>query len=355
MPRFVTKIIELFQTFNVRFGVMAVGPTGGGKSCCYRALQEAMTTLHEDDPEDGRFQPVRTYVFNPKCITMGELYGEFNALTQEWTDGIASSMIRAAVTLTTQNDDYQWVVFDGPVDALWIENMNTVLDDNMTLCLANGERIKLNSKMHMLFEVADLAVASPATVSRCGMVYLTPENMTWQPRVTSWMQKELYPAVDKAKPPLTQELCDYLYECFDATVDAGIKCVRSNAEMVPTVDSQLTDSLCSLFVAMLPIAKINLKEDIAKLKPMVANIFTFCYVWSIGAALDESSWTAFDDMVREQFADRIKMPASGVVYDFFIEGGTCDFKLWKEITPDFVFNAKMPFFSMLVPTVDTVR
>lgn len=116
---------------------------------------------------------------------MGELYGEENADTKEWTDGLASKIIRKFAK--DDADKRNWCVFDGPVDALWIENMNTVLDDNLTLCLANGERIKLRWEMRMLFEVQDLSVASPATVSRCGMVYMTPSELGWKPYMQSWI------------------------------------------------------------------------------------------------------------------------------------------------------------------------
>lgn len=153
---------------------MNIGFTGAGKTVCYEILQKVMTYMREmkDHPNEA-YQSVKKIVFNPKAIDMGELYGYVDLETQEWYDGLASKEMRNASMETTE--EKTWVVFDGPVDALWIENMNTVLDDNMTLCLSNGQRIKLRTQMRMLFEVNDLEVASPATVSRCGMVYFTQE------------------------------------------------------------------------------------------------------------------------------------------------------------------------------------
>ena len=88
MPAFIDKVIQMYEMTVVRHGLMLVGPTGGGKTTCYRMLKSALTRLREEGHENESFQKIHAYVFNPKCIKMGELYGEYNLMTNEWTDGL---------------------------------------------------------------------------------------------------------------------------------------------------------------------------------------------------------------------------------------------------------------------------
>lgn len=111
VPGFHAKIIQLFDILNIRFGASVVGPTGAGKSTCFRILAATMTTLFRSGSKNPQFQEVQFEILNPKAITMGELYGEINEVTQEWRDGLASTIMRRAVS--DDSPSRKWTIFDG--------------------------------------------------------------------------------------------------------------------------------------------------------------------------------------------------------------------------------------------------
>ncbi|CAH8459226.1 unnamed protein product [Dicrocoelium dendriticum] len=173
----VVKVVQLHETLQYRHSVMVVGPTCGGKTAVLDVYTKALKVMGIN---------TKTYTINPKDRSVSELYGFLEPSSREWIDGLLSYLFRLMNQVSEANER-RFLVFDGDVDAMWIENMNSVMDDNKVLTLVNGERIRLQPSCSLLVEVSHLQYASPATVSRCGMVYVDPANLGYLPYWNSWI------------------------------------------------------------------------------------------------------------------------------------------------------------------------
>jgi dynein heavy chain len=253
-------------------------------------------------------------------------------------------------SLNEGSENRKWIIFDGPVDAVWIENMNTVLDDNKTLCLANSERIKLPSTLHMLFEVQDLKVASPATVSRCGMVYMEQVHVGMSSLVRTWGATTLREVAGlKAAKTLVGTIEEYL----SATVDfLRLEC----KEKVATSNNQITASLLHLIEGKLsaePEPK-QLSQD----KDLMNALLVWCVVWSLGANIVDSSRARFAEWCKTKFAPLVSPRYAALLldpYGSFVDLAARDVKPWTAIMPEFKYDPAVPYFGILVPTIDTAR
>jgi dynein heavy chain len=263
------------------------------------------------------------------------------------------------------------------VDAIWIENMNTVLDDNKKLCLNSGEIVAMQGLMNMIFEVQDLAVASPATVSRCGMVYVQPSLLGWRPVMQSWL--------DTLPAGVAPEHKEQITALFDWLVPPCLRVATKICKMPqPMQEINLAQSLMRLLDSLLDEFKdagkiASMKEALVSV--WIDSLFLFSLVWSIGASVDEEGRTKFDAYLRKlMFNDvpeelvpwmtpglkgqgkvKCKPFPSGsetnpeTVYDFCFDKPSGTWRRWVDLTEDVPIGEDAAYSSIIVPTVDTIR
>lgn len=226
--------------------------------------------------------------------------------------------------------------------------MNSVMDDNKMLTLASNERIPLKPHMRLIFEIRDLRFATPATVSRAGILYISTDDGTqWQSLIQSWIFKQIYNETVKEK----------LKECFDMYVKPTLKWMAKNVAPIVTLqDMNFVQTLLFMLDGSLQSTNVE-TENLDALE----KIFVFAMIWAMGSAL-----TITDDGIdhRKLFSDwwrtewrGVKIPTQYTIFDYWYDPNSNSFELWSKspfLSSEMMeYNSSTPMTSVTVPTPET--
>ena len=266
------------------------------------------------------------------------MFGKMDAATGDWTDGVFAVLWRKGTKAKTQNT---WIILDGPVDAIWIENLNTVLDDNKLLTLANGDRIPMSAAMKAFFEPENLMNASPATVSRMGIIYVSIAVLGWEPLVPSWLATRRPKEADNLKP-LFERFIPPLIECLNKQVKA----------VMYSTDGIYLNSCFKLLEALLESSVAN-KTFCSE--EQMERLFIYSLCWSFGALLELEDRVVFDKNLRA-LAQNAPPQKDDTCWEYFVtEKG--DWSHWSSevVSWQYPSDYDPKFAELLIPTLDSIR
>ncbi|CAD8087288.1 unnamed protein product [Paramecium sonneborni] len=322
---FIQKCVQMDQLMEVSHGIMIIGETMSGKSQLIDVL------AHKHNYQINKI--------NPKTLQIDQLFGKLDRNTKQFYDGVIPIIFRQQIN--------QFIVFDGPVDTQWIENLNTVLDDNKKLCLSSGEIIRLYDKTQIIFETSDLQQASPATVSRCGMLFM--EQLDWKIILDNQYFNETM-----------QKKALWLFDCTLGFIQGKF--------YIPCTESQLVQQTLKMM------RTFNYRNDDQQL-----NVLLFCILWVIGGICDEIQRkimnqmimkliTASNDVIQQfsiknkyqyepqalhlRFMEPVNKPN---LYDFYFDINKNCWLFWSVDSQQSQINQQKSFDNLYIKCIDTIK
>ncbi|XP_063237430.1 dynein heavy chain, cytoplasmic isoform X2 [Bacillus rossius redtenbacheri] len=368
------KVLQLYQICNLNHGLMMVGPSGSGKTTAWKVLLKALE----------RFEGIEgvAHVIDPKAISKEALYGVLDPNTREWTDGLFTHILRKIIdNVRGEINKRQWIIFDGDVDPEWVENLNSVLDDNKLLTLPNGERLSLPPNVRVMFEVQDLKYATLATVSRCGMVWFSEDVLSTEMIFENYMFRLRHIPLEESdedsgfgkkadkedilSPALQvqNEVASILQPYF-APDGLVVRCLEFSMKQEHIMDFTRLRALSSLFSMLNQVVRNVLLYNHAhldfplpgeQLERNIPKCLVYALLWSFAGDAKLKVRSDLGDFIRS--VTTVPLPPSNnmpiIDYEVTIQGEWCP---WSNKVPQIeVETHKVAAPDIVVPTLDTVR
>ncbi|CAD6999081.1 unnamed protein product [Ceratitis capitata] len=269
----IKKALQLQEQLNKRMGVVVVGPPGCGKSTVITLLRQALMSTAMKSTSKTASQ-IRLHTINPKSMSRVQLLGRLDPETRQWMDGVLTNT--AVIVNAEPSNVHSWIVCDGSIDPEWIEALNSVLDDNRLLTLPSGWRIQFGSNVNFIFETDDVRHASPATISRMGIVNMNPADFPQAQILETMLAKEefgdlLHTYIEELFKPAAQWLEKEYLHCLPALNTWTL--LRALLLRLRTVQSreEFSVTLCRSLYGFLPPERHN---EFANFIYERANIYT---------------------------------------------------------------------------------
>jgi dynein heavy chain 1 len=364
-----TKITQLYQIQGIHHGVMMVGNSGSGKSVIWKLLLRALQRI---EGVEGVY-----HIIDSKVMSKEALYGNLDSTTREWTDGLFTSILRKIVdNLRGEDSKRHWIVFDGDVDPEWVENLNSVLDDNKLLTLPNGERLNLPPNVRILFEVETLKYATLATVSRCGMVWFSDDTVTHSMMLSNYLEilrHNVFDELDEdtsgqtiANALLVQEqAADILEHCLgkENLIANALEEAGKFSHIMEFTGIRALNTLFSLLnKACRTLIEYNLQHqdfplDAEQIGLYLSKKTLLALVWALAGDCPMKERKAFGEYIAS--ISTVQTPLIGEsssLIDYDVALPKAEWTSWHKEVPKVDINThSITQTDIVIPTLDTVR
>ena len=364
-----TKILQLYQIQRIHHGIMMVGDSGSGKSSIWKVLLQALQRVEGVEGVN--------HIIDSKVMSKEALYGSLDSTTREWTDGLFTSILRKIVdNLRGEDSKRHWIVFDGDVDPEWVENLNSVLDDNKLLTLPNGERLNLPPNVRILFEVQNLKYATLATVSRCGMVWFSNDTVTSDMLLINYLrnlqthpfediEEEAIGQVASEALPIQQQVSVIVQRILegDQLLHKLLEKAHEFNHIMEFTEIRVLNTLFSLLnKACRTIIEFNIHHEDFPLEAEQIDLFVskkmlLALVWAFVGDCPIKERKAFGEYVAGfTTLDVPLLSEAASLIDYDVSLPTADWTPWQSQVPSVDINThSITQTDVVIPTMDTVR